>query len=97
MAGFKLKFRCSDERGPDCTYETLINRFFEAGWIDRVVEQKRRRLVFHFTKKGKKRFRAIHRMTQELEGELGRMKQGERSELPEIVEAWFDAMESQGD
>jgi hypothetical protein len=92
---FLLQRRGSDEEG-DRVFEKLINRFWLAGWIDAVAELPAA-VQLHFTELGKQRFRALHEIVHELELDLDRLDKEERAQLPEIVEAWFPAVERQRD
>jgi hypothetical protein len=76
--------------------EALINRFFLAGWIDAAVELPEY-VKFHFTARGKERFRTLHKIIAELERDLGRLNNDEQAELPEMVEAWIADVERQRD
>jgi DNA-binding ferritin-like protein len=96
MAKGKFILRISKGDDDKRVFETLINRFFRAGWIDAAVELPQC-VNFHFTVRGKERFRALHKIIEELERDLGLLDKEERAELPEIVEAWISDVERQRD
>ena len=81
----------------DRTFEKLVNRMLRAGWIDRVIEAPPAALQFHFTERGKARFRALHQVMNELEPARPLMNAAERSELLALVEAWIPDVEAQCD
>lgn len=67
------------------------------GWIDAIVERRRKALHFHFTQPGKERFRILFEIINELGNEQDLMNAAERSEILAIVEAWIQDVEEQKD
>jgi hypothetical protein len=84
---------------PDEEFEKLLTRMCRAGWIDSIIEWKDEDapLHFHFTARGKERFRALDQMMRELGNDPDLMSAAERSELLAIVEAWISDVEEQQD
>ena len=68
-----------------------------AGWIDAIIERRRKALYFHFTQLGKERFRTLFEIINELGNERDSMNADERSEILAIVEAWIQDVEEQKD
>ncbi len=91
-----FQFKLGRDEDSDPVNESLINRFIAAGWIDAVIELPQC-TNFHFTKLGKKRFRALHAATDELERDLDILDKEERAELIEMVEAWIEDVNTQKD
>ena len=84
---------------PDEVYEKLLTRMCGAGWIDVIVERAEEDtpLHFHFTARGKERFRALVQMARELENGRDLMSASERAELLAMGEAWIQDVEEQRD